>query len=208
MSAVPQLILASTSRYRRQLLDRLGLRYTVEKPGVDETAHAGEAPAAMSERLARAKAAAISMRYPDAWVIGSDQVCERDGIAIGKSGDHATATAQLAMASGKTLRFHTAVCLQRGQIQPDSIPPDSIQPNSIQYMHRDCTEVVFRTLDAAEIERYLCAEQPYDCAGSFKCEGLGITLFERIVNEDPTALIGLPLIALARMLRAAGFHLP
>ena len=203
MSAVPQLILASTSRYRRQLLDRLGLRYTVEKPGVDETAHAGEAPAAMSERLARAKAAAISMRYPDAWVIGSDQVCERDGIAIGKSGDHATATAQLTMASGKTLRFHTAVCLQRGPIQPNSI-----QPNSIQHVHRDCTEVAFRTLDAAEIERYLRAEQPYDCAGSFKCEGLGISLFERIVNEDPTALIGLPLIALAKMLRAAGFHLP
>ena len=203
MSAAPRLILASTSRYRRQLLDRFGLPYTVEKPEVDETTHAGEAPAAMSERLARAKAAAISIRYPDAWVIGSDQVCERDGIAIGKSGDHATATAQLAMASGKTLRFHTAVCLQRGPIQPDSI-----QPNSIQRMHRDCTQVVFRTLDAAEIERYLRAEEPYDCAGSFKCEGLGISLFECIVSEDPTALIGLPLIALAKMLRAAGFHLP
>ena len=198
MSAAPELILASTSRYRRQLLDRVSLPYTVEKPDVDETPHADESPAAMSERLARAKAAAISMRYPDAWVIGSDQVCERDGIAIGKSGDHATATAQLTMASGKTLRFHTAVCLQRGPIQPCSI----------QHMHRDCTQVVFRTLDAAEIERYLRAEEPYDCAGSFKCEGLGITLFERIVSEDPTALIGLPLIALTRMLRAAGFQLP
>ena len=198
MSAAPELILASTSRYRRQLLDRVSLPYTVEKPDVDETPHADESPAAMSERLARAKAAAISMRYPDAWVIGSDQVCERDGIAIGKSGDHASATAQLTMASGKTLRFHTAVCLQRGPIQP----------SSIQHMHRDCTQVVFRTLDAAEIERYLRAEEPYDCAGSFKCEGLGITLFERIVSEDPTALIGLPLIALTRMLRAAGFQLP
>ena len=213
MSAAPRLILASTSRYRRQLLDRFGLHYTVEKPEVDETAHVGEAPATISERLAREKAAAISIRYPDAWVIGSDQVCERDGIAIGKSGDHATATAQLAMASGKTLYFHTAVCLQRCPIQPNSMQSNSIQsnpiqPNSIQHMHRDCTQVVFRTLDAAEIERYLRAEKPYDCAGSFKCEGLGISLFERIISEDPTALIGLPLIALAKMLRAAGFHLP
>ena len=193
MSATPRLILASSSRYRRQLLDRLGLVYTVEKPDVDETTHPGESPAALSERLACAKSAAISRRHPDAWVIGSDQVCERDGSAIGKSGDHATATAQLAAASSQTLRFHTAVCLQHG---------------AVQRMHRDCTQVAFRALDAVEIERYLRAEQPYDCAGSFKCEGLGIALFERIASEDPTALIGLPLIALARMLRAAGFALP
>jgi septum formation protein len=197
VSDASRLILASTSPYRRQLLDRLGLAYTVEKPEVDEFAHAGESPAAMSERLARAKAAAVSMRHPDAWVIGSDQVCEREGLAIGKSGDHATAVEQLTAASGKAVRFHTAVCLQRGPIQS----------GAIQHMHRDCTEVVFRALDAAEIERYLRAEQPYDCAGSFKCEGLGISLFERIDSEDPTALIGLPLIALARMLRAAGFQL-
>jgi septum formation protein len=193
VSHATRLILASTSPYRRQLLDRLGLAYTVEKPDADETAHTGESPAAMSERLARAKAAAVSMHHADAWVIGSDQVCERDGIAIGKSGDHATAVAQLTAASGKTVRFHTAVCLQRG---------------TIQHMHRDCTQVVFRALGAVEIERYLRTEQPYDCAGSFKCEGLGISLFERIDTEDPTALIGLPLIALARMLRAAGFQLP
>ena len=203
MSDASRLILASASPYRRQLLDRLGLAYMVEKPEVDETAHAGESPAAMSERLACAKAAVVSIRHPDAWVIGSDQVCERDGLAIGKSGDHTTAVAQLTAASGKAVRFHTAVCLQRGPIQPSPI-----QPSSNQHMHRDCTEVVFRALDAAEIERYLRAEQPYDCAGSFKCEGLGISLFERIASEDPTALIGLPLIALARMLRAAGFQLP
>jgi septum formation protein len=193
VSDASRLILASTSPYRRQLLDRLGLDYTVEKPEVNETALAGESPATMSERLALAKAADVSRRHPDAWVIGSDQVCERDGIAIGKSGDHATAVDQLTSASGKTLRFHTSVCLQRG---------------SVQHLHRDCTEVAFRVLDAAEIERYLRTEQPYDCAGSFKCEGLGISLFERIASEDPTALIGLPLIALARMLRKAGFRLP
>ena len=189
----PVLILASTSLYRRQLLDRLGLPYTVETPDVDETPHSDESPAALSERLARAKATAISLRHPDAWVIGSDQVCERDGIAVGKSADHAIATTQLVAASGKAVRFHTAVCLQRG---------------GIQHAHRDLTEVVFRVLDAAQIERYLRAEQPYDCAGSFKCEGLGIVLFERIDNQDPTALIGLPLIALARMLRSAGYRLP
>jgi septum formation protein len=188
-----RLILASTSRYRRELLERLGLAFTVEKPGVDEAAQPGESPAALSERLARAKAAAISIRHPDAWVIGSDQVCERDGIAIGKSGDHAAALVQLAAASGRTLRFHTAICLQRdGQ----------------QHVYRDLTDVVFRTLDAAEIERYLRIEQPYDCAGSFKCEGLGIALFERIHSEDPAALIGLPLIALARLLRTVGYRLP
>ncbi len=193
MSDASRLILASASPYRRQLLDRLGLAYTVEKPEVDESWRAGESPVAMSERLARAEAAAVSMRHPDAWVIGSDQVCERDGLAIGKSGDHAAAVDQLTSASGKTLRFHTSVCLQRG---------------TVRHAHRDCTEVVFRALDDSEIDRYLRAEQPYDCAGSFKCEGLGISLFERIASEDPTALIGLPLIALARMLRAAGFQLP
>jgi septum formation protein len=188
-----RLILASTSRYRRELLERLGLAFTVEKPGVDEAAQPGESPAALSERLARAKAAAISIRHPDAWVIGSDQVCERDGIAIGKSGDHAAALVQLAAASGRTLRFHTAICLQR---------------DGKQHVHRDLTDVVFRTLDAAEIERYLRIEQPYDCAGSFKCEGLGIALFERIHSEDPAALIGRPLIALARLLRTVGYRLP
>lgn len=189
----PQLILASTSPYRRQLLERLGLPFSIERPEVDETAQTGEAPSAMSERLARAKAATVAKHHPGAWVIGSDQVCERDGAAIGKSGDLLTAAAQLAAASGQTLRFHTAICLQR---------------DGIQHTHRDLTSVVFRALDAAEIERYLRIEQPYDCAGSFKCEGLGIALFERINSEDPTGLIGLPLIALARLLRAAGFQLP
>ncbi len=193
MTDTPLLILASTSIYRRQLLDRLGLAYTVEKPDIDEVALPGESPAALAERLARAKAAAVSARHPHAWVIGSDQVCERDGTAIGKSGEHTAAVAQLAAASGRTLRFHTAVCLLRGAAHSG---------------HHDLTEVAFRTLDASEIERYLRAERPYDCAGSFKCEGLGIALFERIASEDPTALIGLPLIALARMLRHAGFSIP
>jgi len=193
VSDTPRLILASTSPYRRQLLDRLGLAYTVEKPEVDEAARAGESPAALSERLAYAKAAAVSARHPDAWVIGSDQVCDRDDVAIGKSGNHAAAVAQLMAASGKTLRFHTSVCLSR---------------DTAWSVHRDVTEVAFRALDASEIERYLRSEAAYDCAGSFKCEGLGIALFERIESEDPTALIGLPLIALARMLRNAGFPLP
>ncbi len=191
----PILILASTSIYRRQLLDRLGLAYTVEAPGVDETRLPGESPADLSTRLARAKAVAVARRHPRAWVIGSDQVAEREGEALGKPGDHARATAQLLAASGRPVRFHTAVCLWRGE------PEASMA-------HRDLTEVRFRDLDAATVERYLLAERPYDCAGSFKSEGLGIALFDAIRSEDPTALVGLPMIALSRMLRDAGFALP
>ncbi len=193
--SVVRLILASTSVYRRQLLDRLGLPYSVESPKTDEAPLPNETPHALAERLARAKADAVAALHPDAWVIGSDQVAERDGEALGKPGDHASAVAQLRAASGRSLRFQTAVCVRCVAADVASI-------------HRDVTEVAFRVLDAGAIERYLRTEQPYDCAGSFKSEGLGIALFESIRSDDPTALIGLPLIALARMLREAGFSVP
>jgi septum formation protein len=191
----PRLILASTSAYRRQLLDRFGLAYAVEAPGLDEARLPGETPPDMAARLARAKAEAVAQRHPQAWVIGSDQVAELGGRALGKPGDHDRAAAQLRAASGGILRFHTSVCLR-------CLASDAMLG------HSDVTEVRFRALDEATIERYLRAEKPYDCAGSFKSEGLGIALFESIRNKDPTALIGLPMIALARMLREAGFELP
>lgn len=191
----PALVLASTSAYRRQLLDRLGLPYGVEAPGVDETRREGESPAALSERLAAEKARAVAQRHPLAWVIGSDQVAERDGLALGKPGDHERAAEQLRAASGKTVRFHTSLTLCQAA-------------SGTAFSHRDATEVRFRVLDETMIERYLRKERPYDCAGSFKSEGLGIVLFESIRSEDPTALIGLPMIALAKMLRVAGFELP
>jgi len=194
MNAPQRLILASTSIYRRELLGRLCLPFDTERPGTDETPLSGEAPEALARRLARAKAADVAARHPDAWVIGSDQVAECGGRALGKPGAHAAAAAQLASMSGQPVRFHTGLCVMR-----DGGPV---------YEAVDCTVVRFRELDAAEIDRYLQAEQPYDCAGSFKSEGLGITLFEAIENRDPTALIGLPLIATARLLREAGFRLP
>ncbi len=191
----PQLILASTSIYRRQLLDRLALPYTIVSPATDELPRIHETPPALAERLARAKADAVAALHPEAWVIGSDQVAERDGVALGKPGDHTNAVTQLRTASGRVLRFHTAVCLR-------CVAADAA------FVYRDVTVVAFRTLDDASIERYLRSEQPYDCAGSFKSEGLGISLFESIRSDDPTALIGLPLIALARMLREAGLDVP
>lgn len=189
------LILASTSRYRRELLSRLGLPFEVERPEVDETPHPGEPPDALAARLAEAKALAVAARHPDAWVIGSDQVAELDGRALGKPGDHACAASQLRASAGRTLHFHTAVCLHRAR-------------DGANHVHFDTTAVRFRALDDAEIERYLQAEQPYDCAGSFKSEGLGISLFDAIESRDPTALVGLPLIAVAAMLRRAGFAVP
>lgn len=189
------LVLGSTSPYRRELLARLRLPFSVDRPAVDESPLGGEAPAALAERLAEAKARDVASRHPGAWVIGSDQVAELDGRAIGKPGDAATAFAQLRAASGHAVRFHTAVALVR---DGDFAAP----------VHLDRTEVRFRTLADDEIRRYLEAEQPFDCAGSFKCEGLGISLFDAIDNRDPTALVGLPLVALARLLRAAGYTLP
>lgn len=188
------LVLGSTSPYRRELLARLRLPFTVDRPEVDETPLPDEAPAALAVRLAEAKARAVASRHPQAWVIGSDQVAELDGRPLGKPGDRANALAQLERASGRTVPFHTAFCL--------------LGPGGGTLGHRDRTEVRFRTLARAEVERYVDAERPFDCAGAFKCEGLGIALFESIRSEDPTALVGLPLIALAAALRGAGYPLP
>lgn len=187
------LLLASTSRYRRELLERLGLPLETASPQVDETPAPGEAPRALAVRLARAKAVEVAARHPGRWVVGSDQVADLNGTPLGKPGDVAGAQAQLAAMSARTVAFHTALCLVRdGQVLEAC----------------DLTEVRFRPLDADEIARYVAAERPLDCAGSFKCEGLGITLFEAIDTRDPTALVGLPLIALAGLLRQAGYRLP
>lgn len=188
------LLLASTSIYRRELLARLGLPFDTARPETDETPHPGEAPAALAARLAVAKAAAVAALHPQAWVIGSDQVAEFDGRPIGKPGDRAGALAQLTAMSGREVSFLTGLCvLRHGQAPLTAL---------------DTTVVRFRELGAEEIARYVDAEQPYDCAGSFKSEGLGISLFEAIESRDPTALIGLPLIATARLLREAGYRLP
>ncbi len=187
------LILASTSRYRAELLSRLRLPFSSVAPLVDETPLSGETPAALAQRLAKAKALVVAQQMPGSWVIGSDQVGEVDGAPLGKPGTHEAACAQLAAMSGQEIRFHTAICLSNGS-------------EHLQAM--DITRVQFRTLGSAEIARYVDAEQPLDCAGSFKCEGLGISLFEAIHSSDPTALVGLPLIQLAALLRQAGHPLP
>ncbi|WP_036594641.1 Maf family protein [Ottowia thiooxydans] len=194
-STVRPLILGSTSRYRRELLERLGQDFKVAAPNVDETPHPGEAPRALAERLALAKAREVALRHPHAIVIGSDQVADLHGEPLGKPGTHERAVEQLRRMSGQTVIFQTAlavVCMDTGFERSDLA----------------AVEVQFRTLDGAEIERYLRAEEPYDCAGSAKSEGLGIALLEAIVSDDPTALVGLPLIRTARLLRAAGRTLP
>lgn len=192
---MPQLTLASTSRYRRELLERLRLPFDVARPEVDEAALPGEPPLALATRLAEAKARAVARTLiGDSWALGSDQVADLAGVALGKPGGRAAAIAQLRAMSGGVVRFHTALCLA---------PADGHALAAV-----DCTEVRFRALTDAEIERYVDAEEPFDCAGSFKSEGLGITLFESIDNRDPTALIGLPLIATCALLRQAGFTLP
>ena len=190
-----RLILASSSRYRGALLQRLGLAFEGIAPDCDERARPGESPRAMAVRLADAKARRVADAHGDAVVIGSDQVAELDGIAIGKPGSHAQAVAQLQRCSGRIVDFHTAVCVI-----------DGTRGSAHEFL--DLTRVHFRALEGAEIERYLQVEQPYDCAGSFKCEGLGAVLFERVETTDPTALIGLPLIALAAALRRFGYALP
>ncbi|MFN7184514.1 MAG: Maf family protein [Thermomonas haemolytica] len=191
-----RLVLASTSRYRRELLQRLRLPFDTARPEVDETALPGEAPRALAQRLALAKAQAVAqvLGGEDVWVLGSDQVADLGGQALGKPGGRDAALAQLRAMAGRSVRFHTALCLAH---------PDGRSLHDV-----DLTEVRLRALEDAEIARYVDAEQPYDCAGSFKSEGLGIVLFEAIDNHDPTALIGLPLIATARLLRQAGFPLP
>ena len=188
-----QLILASTSPYRRELLGRLRVPFTTLSPGVDESPRPGERPAELALRLARAKAAAGAAQNADAIVIGSDQVCDLDGAAIGKPGSHGAAVAQLERLRGRAAVFHTAVAVARD--------------GGAWLEHDICAvHVRFRPLGAAAIERYLRLEQPYDCAGSAKCETLGIALLESIESDDPTALVGLPLIRTCRLLRAAGFE--
>ena len=186
-----KLILGSSSPYRRDLLARLRIPFDVATPDVDETPRAHETPQQLACRLAMAKARAVAAQFPTCVVIGSDQVADLDGQALGKPGDHARAVAQLRHMSGKTVIFQTAVavvCLQTGFAQMDLAQ----------------VKVKFRELTDREIETYLRAEMPYDCAGSAKSEGLGIALLEAIDNDDPTALVGLPLIRTCRMIQAAG----
>lgn len=178
------LILASTSAYRRELLARLGVPFEAEAPGIDETREPGEAPLALARRLAAAKAAAVAVRHPDAWVIGSDQLAFRDDEVLGKPGSSERCLAQLEASSGRAVTFLTAVCLLRHR--------DGACHTTV-----DTTIVHFRANDTARLRRYIERERPFDCAGGFKSEGLGIALFERIESNDPTALIGLPLVWLA-----------
>lgn len=195
LSPTPRtVVLGSTSRYRQELLQRLRIPFEVSAPDVDETPLAGEAPHALALRLALEKARAVAARFPQAAVIGSDQVADLHGQPLGKPGNHARAVAQLRQMRGQTVVFQTAVavvCLETGFEQATLAQ----------------VRVQFRQLDDAEIETYLLAEQPYDCAGSAKSEGLGISLLDAIDNDDPTALIGLPLIRTCQLLRAAGVRL-
>ena len=188
------LILGSTSRYRRELLSRIGVPFETAAPQVDETPLPGETPVQIARRLALAKARAVTRRFPQAVVIGSDQVADLAGEPLGKPGTHERATEQLRRMRGRTVVFQTAlavVCEATGFTAEDLAP----------------VEVRFRDLSDSEIEHYLRAEQPYDCAGSAKSEGLGIALLEAIHSDDPTALVGLPLIRTCRMIRAAGIEL-
>ncbi|MEO7066203.1 MAG: Maf family nucleotide pyrophosphatase [Rhodanobacter sp.] len=193
--AAPAVVLGSTSRYRAELLHRLLSHFEQHAPGTDETPLPDEAPAARALRLAIAKANAAASGQQNALIIGSDQVAELNGSILRKPGTAERAYAQLRASSGQVVAFHTALCLLDTR-------------SGHQHVHVDRTLVCFRTLNNAEIQRYVEHEQPLDCAGSFKAEGLGISLFKRIESEDPTALIGLPLIALARLLRDCGVVLP
>ena len=188
------LILGSTSRYRKELLTRLRIPFETASPDVDETPHSNESPKDLALRLALAKARAVALKYPEAVVIGSDQVADLEGTPLGKPGNHANAILQLQRMRGKTVIFQTAlsvVCIATGFERTDLAE----------------VKVKFRDLSDAEIETYLRAEEPYDCAGSAKSEGLGIALLDAIDNDDPTALIGLPLIRTSQMLREAGVKL-
>jgi septum formation protein len=191
MTARPRLILASTSRYRRELLQRLRLAFEVESPEVDEAPLPGERPAELAQRLALAKARAVAARHRDAVVIGSDQVADLDGTPLGKPGSHARAVEQLRAMSGRAIVFQTGVavvCAARG-FEAAALAPVTVR---------------FRTLSDAEIDHYLRTEQPYDCAGSAKSETLGIALLDAIESDDPSALVGLPLIRTCALLRQAG----
>lgn len=188
------LILASTSVYRRELLARLRLPFDTARPEADETPLHGESPTGLALRLSEAKARAVATLRPGACVIGSDQVAELDGRPLGKPHQREAAIAQLGDMSGREVRFRTGLCV--------------VTPDGAAHMELDTTTVRFRALATDEIERYVDAEQPFDCAGSFKSEGLGIGLFDAIESSDPTALIGLPMIATARLLRRAGYQVP
>lgn len=188
-----QLVLASTSPYRKELLQRLGLAFQTIAPNVDESIQGKESPQQLVARLAEAKARAVSKEFPQALIIGSDQVAVLDGKILGKPGNHTAATKQLQDASGNQVVFYTGLCLYDNQNDKAQI---SVVPYS----------VVFRSLSDMEIESYLQREKPYDCAGSFKSEGLGISLFERMEGEDPNALVGLPLIRLCSMLAENGIY--
>lgn len=190
-----RIVLASTSIYRKQLLERFGLPFETARPDVDETPLAAELPDATAERLALEKARAVAHSFPDALIIGSDQVAHRGPVRFGKPGSVERACAQLREMQGQCIVFHTAVCLynsRTGQHKLAGVP----------------TEARFRALSEEEIVRYVRREMPLDCAGSAKSEGLGISLLDYMRGDDPTALIGLPLITLARMLRAEGIHVP
>jgi 7-methyl-GTP pyrophosphatase len=193
---MPQLILASTSPYRRQLLERLGLEFETASPRVDESRRPGEAPRELALRLAQAKASAVAASHPEALVIGCDQVAVLEGEVLGKPGSHENAVRQLQKASGRCVSFLTGLCLLDGSSRDGS--SGATQLALVPY------SVYFRRLTDAQIEHYLRREQPYDCAGSFKSEGLGIALFERMEGDDPSALVGLPLIRLVHMLETAG----
>lgn len=187
-----RLLLASSSPYRRQLLERLGLPFDCQSPDIDETPAPGEMPETLARRLAQGKAQALAEPAPTAQlIIGSDQVACLNGKTLGKPGDHANAKAQLAAASGQTVTFYTGLCLHDNRTGTSETRCDTYR-------------VHFRTLSEAQIEHYLIRETPYDCAGSFKAEGLGIRLFERMEGADPNSLIGLPLITLTDLLLSAG----
>jgi len=194
-NAARQLVLASTSRYRKALLERLALEFVTFNPDVAETRQPGETADALVRRLALAKARSGAAAYPDGLIIGSDQVADCDGEILGKSGGHAAAVAQLRRLSGRRVLFHTGLCLYdaRSDVQRLDVIPFAVH---------------FRSLDDARIERYVDADRPYDCAGSFKSEGLGISLFTRMEGDDPTALVGLPLIRLTQWLNEAGVEVP
>jgi septum formation protein len=200
LKSPPALILASTSTYRRELLARLRLPFSCIAPGVDETRRSGERPRALAVRLARAKAFAVALQHPDAWVVGSDQVAVRVDVSLGESilgkpGTEALCMEQLRACSGQSVSFMTAVAVVR-------------HDGHAAHEFLDTTHVTFRVLDTATIARYVAREAPFDCAGGFKSEGLGITLCESIQSVDPSALIGLPLIQLSQVLRGVGFELP
>lgn len=188
---MPPIVLASSSPYRRQLIEKLGISFSTASPDIDESPRTGESPADLAKRLSENKAKALASDYPSHLIIGSDQVAELHGTPLGKPGSHQAATTQLRSASGHILHFHTGLALFNSQT------------GTLQYANSTYT-VKFRSLSDSQIESYLTREKPYDCAGSFKSEGLGIALFEYIRGDDPNSLVGLPLIELTRMLLNEG----